>query len=215
MIYTSERADSKLEIPNVSITEYALRHADRLADKPALIDGPSGRTLTFGQLADGIKAVAGGLHERGFRKGDVLAIYCPNMPEYALVFNAVASVGGINTTVNPLYTAAELAKQLNDANAKLLVTVPPFLGKALEAAGNSSVEEVYVFGECEGACSFSELTSSGASAPAVEIDPKNDLVVLPYSSGTTLLPKVVILTHHNLFANFCQVDRFDQHKLRS
>ena len=118
MIYTSERADSKLEIPNVSITEYALRHADRLADKPALIDGPSGRTLTFGQLADGIKAVAGGLHARGFRKGDVLAIYCPNMPEYALVFNAVASVGGINTTVNPLYTAAELAKQLNDANAK-------------------------------------------------------------------------------------------------
>ena len=74
MIYTSERADSKLEIPDVSITEYALRHADRLADKPALIDGPSGRTLTFGQLADGIKAVAGGLHARGFRKGDVLAI---------------------------------------------------------------------------------------------------------------------------------------------
>ena len=193
MIYTSERPDSKLEIPNVSITEYALRHADRLADKPALIDGPSGRTLTFGQLADGIKAVAGGLHARGFRKGDVLAIYCPNMPEYALVFNAVASVGGINTTVNPLYTAAELAKQLNDANAKLLVTVPPFLDKALEAAGNSSVEEVYVFGEGEGARSFSELTSSGASAPAVEIDPKNDLVVLPYSSGTTGLPKGVML----------------------
>ena len=81
MIYTSERADSKLEIPDVSITEYALRHADRLADKPALIDGPSGRTLTFGQLADGIKAVAGGLHARGCRKGDGLAIYCPNMPE--------------------------------------------------------------------------------------------------------------------------------------
>ena len=181
MIYTSERADSKLEIPDVSITEYALRHADRLADKPALIDGPSGRTLTFGQLADGIKAVAGGLHARGFRKGDVLAIYCPNMPEYALVFNAVASVGGINTTVNPLYTAAELAKQLNDANAKLLVTV-------------------------------SELTSSGASAPAVEIDPKNDLGVLPYSSGTTGLPKGVMLTHHNLVANLCQVDGFEEQK---
>ena len=212
MIYTSERADSKLEIPNVSITEYALRHADRLADKPALIDGPSGRTLTFGQLADGIKAVAGGLHARGFRKGDVLAIYCPNMPEYALVFNAVASVGGINTTVNPLYTAAELAKQLNDANARILVTVPPFLDKALEAAGNSSVEEVYVFGEGEGARSFSELTSSGASAPAVEIDPKNDLVVLPYSSGTTGLPKGVMLTHHNLVANLCQVDGFEEQK---
>ena len=61
MIYTSERTDLKLEIPDVSITEYALRHADRLADKPALIDGPSGRTLTYGQLAGGIKKVAGGL----------------------------------------------------------------------------------------------------------------------------------------------------------
>ncbi|MCH2493877.1 MAG: 4-coumarate--CoA ligase family protein, partial [Gammaproteobacteria bacterium] len=69
MIYTSERADSKLEIPDVSITEYALRHADRLADKPALIDGPSGRTVTFGQLEDVIKAVACGLHARGFING--------------------------------------------------------------------------------------------------------------------------------------------------
>ena len=170
MIHTSERTDIKLEIPDVSITEYALRHADRLADKPALIDGPSGRTLTFGQLVDGIKNVAGGLHARGFRKGDVLAIYCPNMPEYALVFNAVASVGGINTTVNPLYTAAELVKQLNDSKAKFLVTVPLFLDKALEAANNSSVEEVFVFGQAEGASSFSELMSTDSPAPDVAID---------------------------------------------
>ena len=212
MIYTSERTDFKLEIPDVSITEYALRHADRLADKPALIDGPSGRTLTYGQLAGGIKKVAGGLYARGFRKGDVLAIYCPNMPEYALVFNAVASVGGINTTVNPLYTAAELAKQLNDSKAKFLVTVPPFLDKALEAANNSSVEEVFVFGDAEGASSFSELLSTEQPAPVVAIDPKNDLVVLPYSSGTTGLPKGVMLTHHNLVANLCQVDGLEEEK---
>ena len=212
MIYTSERTDLKLEIPDVSITEYALRHADRLADKPALIDGPSGRTLTYGQLAGGIKKVAGGLYARGFRKGDVLAIYCPNMPEYALVFNAVASVGGINTTVNPLYTAAELAKQLNDSKARFLVTVPPFLEKALEAASNSSVEEVYLFVEGDSELSFSELMSTDSPAPAVEIDPKNDLVVLPYSSGTTGLPKGVMLTHHNLVANLCQVDGFEEQK---
>ena len=67
---------------------------------------------------------------RGFGKGDVFAIYAPNMPEYALAFLSVAMLGGINTTINPLYTADELAKQLDDSGAIYLVTAPPFLDKA-------------------------------------------------------------------------------------
>ena len=96
----------------------------RLGDKPALIDGPSGRTITYGQLADSVRRAAAGLAQRGFRKGDVFAIYSPNLPEYAVIFLAVASLGGINTTANPLYTADELAKQLKDSRARFLVTVP-------------------------------------------------------------------------------------------
>lgn len=133
-------------VPEVPITEYVLRHADRLSDKPALIDGPSGRTLTYGQLADGVRRAASGLTRCGFRPGDVLAIYSPNLPEYAVVFNAVASLRGINTTVNPLYTAEELAKQLKDARARFLVTVPAFLDKAKDAAGKTGVEEIFVVG---------------------------------------------------------------------
>ncbi|SVD40966.1 uncharacterized protein METZ01_LOCUS393820, partial [marine metagenome] len=181
MIYTSEREDFELTVPDIPVTEYTLRHAERLADKPALIDGPSGRTLTYGELAAGIRIAATGLAARGMGKGDVMGIYCPNIPEYSLIFNAVASLGGVNTTVNPLYTAAELAKQLNDANARFLVTVPPFLDKALEAAGNSAVEEIFVLGEGQGATPFTELLSAGDDPPLVEIDTKNDLVVLPYS----------------------------------
>ncbi len=191
-------------IPEVSITEYVLRHAERLADKPALIDGPSGRILTYGQLADGIRRAATGLARRGFKKGDVLAIYSPNLPEYAIVFHAVASLGGINTTINPLYTVDELANQLRDSGAKLLVTVPPFLDKAREAAAKSKVEEIFVLGAAEGATSFAELMKNPPSPPAVAIDPKHDVVALPYSSGTTGLPKGVMLTHHNLVANLCQ-----------
>ena len=78
-------------VPDVSITDYVLRHAERLRDRPAMIDGPTGRTLTFGQLADSIRRVATGLARRGFRKGDVFAIYSPNLPEYAVIFHAVAS----------------------------------------------------------------------------------------------------------------------------
>src|SRR5262245_59574867 len=129
-------------IPETSITEYVLRHAERWGTKAAMIDGPSGRALTYAQLVDGIRRVATGLHRRGFGKGDVFAIYSPNLPEYAVMFNAVASLGGINTTVNPLYTAGELANQLRDAGAKFLVTVPPFLDKAREAAARTGITEI-------------------------------------------------------------------------
>ena len=195
-------------VPDVSITDYVLRHAERLRDRPSMIDGPTGRTLTFGQLADSIRRVATGLAGRGFRKGDVLAIYSPNLPEYAVIFHAVASLGGINTTVNPLYTAGELAKQLKDSGARFLITVPPFLDKAKEAAAAAGVEEIYVFGTAEGARPFAELLEAPPSPPSVKINPREDVVVLPYSSGTTGLPKGVMLTHHNLVANLCQAEGF-------
>jgi acyl-CoA synthetase (AMP-forming)/AMP-acid ligase II len=190
----------------VSITDYVLRHAARLGDKPALIDGPTGRTITYGGLAESVRRAAAGLHRIGFRKGDVFAIYSPNLPEYAVIFLAVASVGGVNTTVNPLYTADELAKQLQDSRARFLVTVAPFLDKAQEAARKSGVEAVYVFGAAEGARPFAELLQGGGDPPKVAIDPGKDLVVLPYSSGTTGLPKGVMLTHRNLVANLCQCE---------
>ncbi len=193
-------------VPEISITEYVLRHADRLGDKPALIDGPSGRTLTYRQLAEGIRRVATGLARRGFRKGDVFAIYSPNLPEYALIFNAVASLGGINTTANPLYTADELANQLKDSGARFLITVPPFLDKAKEAAAKTGIEEVFVFGTAEGARPFAELLAAPPSPPVVAINPRDDVVVLPYSSGTTGLPKGVMLTHGNLVANLRQAE---------
>jgi acyl-CoA synthetase (AMP-forming)/AMP-acid ligase II len=199
-------ASPDVTIPNITITDYVLRHAARVGDKPALIDGPTGRTLTYRQLADGARRAAAGLARRGFRKGDVLAIYCPNVPEYAIVFLGVAMAGGVNTTVNPLYTAEELANQLRDSGARFLVTVPPFLDKAKEAAAKSGVEEVFVLGVAEGARPFSDLMQAGAEPPAVTIDPATDLVALPYSSGTTGLPKGVMLTHRNLVANLCQAE---------
>lgn len=202
MISTSPR----VSIPDVPIVEYVLRHAERLGDKPALIDGPTGRTMTYRQVADGARRVAAGLARRGFGKGDVFAIYCPNLPEYAIVFLGVAMAGGINTTVNPLYTADELANQLNDSGARFLVTVPPFLDKAKEAAAKSRVEEVFVLGAAEGARPFTDLLQAGDRPPAVAINPAEDLVALPYSSGTTGLPKGVMLTHRNLVANLCQAE---------
>ena len=201
MVFRSPLAD--VSIPDLPLTSFVLHRARQLGDKPALVDGPSGRTITYRQLADTIPTVAAGLAERGFGKGDVLGIYCPNVPEYALALFAVASIGGIATTVHPLYTADELARQLDDAGATSLLTVPPFMDKARAAAEKSGVREVFILGEAEGATPFASLRST-AVVPAVAIDPAEDLVALPYSSGTTGLPKGVMLTHRNLVANVSQ-----------
>jgi len=202
MIYRSPFPD--VEIPVVSLPTYLFEHADQWADKAALIDGPTNRTLTYGQLTTAVKRTATGLAARGFSKGDVFAIYSPNIPEYAIAFFGVASAGGVNTTINPTYTAKELRHQLLDSGATYLVTIPQFLEAAREAITDTGVKEIFVFGEAEGATPFADLMIAG-EPPQIEIDPKEDLVALPYSSGTTGLSKGVMLTHYNIVANLSQI----------
>ena len=193
-------------IPEVSITDFIFQTTGEFKDKPALIDGPSGRTLTYGQFEDAVRRTAASLVQKGFRKGDVFGIFSTNCPEYGVAFHAVAMLGGISTLVNPLYTAEEAAFQLNNSGARLLVTSPQFLDKAREATEQSKVEELFVFGKAENATPFDSLLQSDGDVPRVEIDPREDLVALPYSSGTTGLPKGVMLTHYNLVANMRQMD---------
>jgi acyl-CoA synthetase (AMP-forming)/AMP-acid ligase II len=200
-----ESPHEKLDFPEVTLTELLLARAERFPQKPALIDGPTGRTYTYGQWATLVRRAAAGLARRGLAKGDVLAIYSPNLPEYAIAFHAVSLAGGVNTTVNPLYTVDELTYQLRDSGARFLLTAPPFLDKALAAAREVGIPEVFVFGEAPGATPFAALLAQDlAGFEAPEISPGEDLVALPYSSGTTGLSKGVMLTHHNLVANVLQ-----------
>jgi acyl-CoA synthetase (AMP-forming)/AMP-acid ligase II len=198
-----------VEIPEVSLTDFIFKSFDSFKDKKALIDGPSGHSLTYGEFADAVRRVAASLAKRGFQKGDVFAIFSTNCLDYAVLFHAVAMLGGINTTINPLYTGEEAAFQLNDAHAKFMVAAPVVFEKARDAVRQSKVEELFVFGEAEGTTPFASLLESDGVVPHVEIDPKKDLVALPYSSGTTGLPKGVMLTHYNLVANMCQMDGLD------
>lgn len=207
MIFRSPYAE--ITIPEVPLTQLILESARHYGDKPALIEGPTGRTITYRELAEKIDRVAAGLYNRGFRKGDCLAIFSPNIPEYAIAFHAVSLLGGIVTPINPLYTAEEIAHQLKDASAKYLVTIPQLLDKALEATDETGVKEIFVFGEAEGALSFDSLLESTGSAPSVSINPREDICALPFSSGTTGLPKGVMLTHYNLVANMHQMARMD------
>src|SRR5918993_6127444 len=195
-----------VSIPKTALTPFALHRAKELGDKPALIDGSSGRTMSYTQLADSISIAAHNLAQRGFRKGEVFGILRPNCPEYAIAFHAIATLGGIVTPINPLYTRPEIAHQLKDSGARFLVTVPGCTDKAGEAAQDAGIEELFVFGSAPGATSFDSFLIDNGRAEQAEIDPLEDLVALPYSSGTTGMPKGVMLTHHNLVANICQME---------
>jgi acyl-CoA synthetase (AMP-forming)/AMP-acid ligase II len=195
-----------VDIPETALTPFVLHRAAELADKAALIDGPTGRTITYAQLADAIEIVAYNLAQRGFKKGEVLGILSPNCPEYGIAFHAVATLGAIVTPINPLYTHHEIAHQLKDAGARFLIATPMCIERAREAADDAGIEEVFVFGEAENATPFAELLVDNGRATQVEINAREDLVALPYSSGTTGLPKGVMLTHHNLVANLRQME---------
>jgi acyl-CoA synthetase (AMP-forming)/AMP-acid ligase II len=188
----------------VPFPAYLLEHARDLGDKPALVDGPTGRALSYRQLAAGVERVAAGLAARGFGPGDVLAIFSPNLPEYALAVYGAMAAGGAVSGANPLLTPDELAGQLADSGASILVTVPPFLETARAAAAKAGIGEVVVFGEADGATPFRTLVAHDHPPARPAIDPARDLAALPYSSGTTGLPKGVELTHANLAANVRQ-----------
>ena len=195
------------EIPDVDLATFTLSRAVELGDKPALIDGPSGREISFADFAARVEALAGALAARGVGHGDVVAIYMPNLPEYAVIFHGVMRANATNTTANPLYTEGELGHQLSDSGAKMIFTIQPFLETAKAAAEHAGISDIVVVGEAEGdEPTLADLLGEGSAPPEIAIDPGSDLAVLPYSSGTTGLPKGVMLTHRNLIANVLQID---------
>jgi acyl-CoA synthetase (AMP-forming)/AMP-acid ligase II len=199
MIYSGARLEA--EIPELDLSSFVLRRAGEWGDKPALIDGPSGRTVSYAALARSVRSFAAGLAARGFAQGDTFAIFMPNAPEYAVAFHGVLAAGGRCTTANPLSTAGELRRQLGDSGARMLLTAPAFLDVAREAADRA---ELFVLGDADGEASYAELLGDPEASPQVSIDPRVDIAAVPYSSGTTGAMKGVMLTHRNLVANLVQ-----------
>jgi acyl-CoA synthetase (AMP-forming)/AMP-acid ligase II len=190
------------EIPDVDLTTFTLAEAERFGERPALIDGPTGRVVSFADFKRQVGALAGALAARGVGHGDVVALFMPNLPEYAVIFHGVLRANATNTTANPLYTERELEHQLTDSGARMIFTIAPFLETARAAASAAGITDVIVVGPSEGdQPTLADLIGEGAAPPAIEIDPATDLAALPYSSGTTGLPKGVMLTHRNLVAN--------------
>jgi acyl-CoA synthetase (AMP-forming)/AMP-acid ligase II len=193
-------------IPEVSLTEFLFGagFGDRAGD-PAFVDGASGASLTFAELDERVGRIAAALHQRGLRKGDVVALFAPNSPAWVAMFHGVLRANGIVTSANSLYSPAELAHQLTHSGATVLVTVSPFLDRATAAAAQAGLPDdaVLTLDPADGHTSLADLLATTAAPPPAEVGP-GDTAVLPYSSGTTGLAKGVVLTHRNLVAILLQ-----------
>ncbi|WP_066955231.1 4-coumarate--CoA ligase family protein, partial [Streptomyces lushanensis] len=168
--------------------------------------GAAVRSLTYAQLDVFHRRIAAAFADAGVRKGDVLALHSPNTVAYPAVFYAATRAGASVTTAHPLATAEELATQLRDAAARWIVTVSPLLDVARRSAELvGGIEEIFVCDRAEGHRSVLDMARSTAPDPAVTIDPVEDIAALPYSSGTTGVPKGVMLTHRSIATNLAQL----------
>ncbi|MEU3605153.1 AMP-binding protein [Streptomyces sp. NPDC035033] len=208
MVFHSEYAP----VPTLSlpIHEAVLGGAAAFGDAPALVDGAGDLTLTYAQVDAFHRRVAAGLAEAGVRKGDVLALHSPNTVLFPVAFYAATRAGAAVTTVHPLATPEEFAKQLRDSAARWIVTVAPLLPAARAAAELAGgIEEIFVCdAAADGARSLQEFLGSTAPEPEIAVDPAEDVAALPYSSGTTGVPKGVMLTHASVATNLAQLEPF-------
>ncbi|WP_346768321.1 AMP-binding protein [Streptomyces sp. R301] len=205
MIFTGPRP--RLPVPDTPFTSYVFRQAERYAELPAAVDHSGARSYTYGQMISAVRGMAAALRARDLGKGDVVAILAPNVPEYPIVFHAVAAVGGTVVVLNPLDTVDELTTLLDEAGARLLVTSPSAVAKAHTLMARTKVTEIVVLGEADGATPFSALVGHApplAPDAGPDIEPAADVVALLHSSGTTGHPKGVMLTHRNMIANVLQ-----------
>ena len=200
MIFKSPFPD--VELPDGSITDHVLRHVDRIPDRAAFIDGPTGAVTAYAQFRDQVRRFGGGLQAKGFGPGSTLALMALTSPEYAVVFHGTALCGATVTTLNPTYTADEIRHQLQDSGATIMVTIPMVLEVAQAACEGTKIEEIFVIGEADGVPSWDSITGDPIDQVPVDVD--EHVVVLPYSSGTTGVAKGVMLTHRNLTANIAQ-----------
>ncbi|UUU19617.1 AMP-binding protein [Streptomyces sp. DSM 40750] len=203
MSFASPHAD--VELSDLGLHEFlfaGLSPAD--LERVALVSAESGESLTYGSLKTRVDGFAAELVTRGIGPGDAVALLCPNTPAFAIAFHGILRAGATVTTVNLLSTAAEIARQLSAARAQTLVTVTAFASAAQEATGVAGLDAAAIL--------LLDAERPPASALAIDpvpapdrFDPAERVAVLPFSSGTTGVPKGVMLTHRNLVANIAQL----------
>jgi acyl-CoA synthetase (AMP-forming)/AMP-acid ligase II len=206
------------QLPN--FTDFMTKGFAANGDKPAVVvENPDGSVdvRTYADLLADVESVAHELRtQMNFQAGDTALLVSPNHADYFTAVHSVLKLNGVLSPANPLYSPHEIGNQLKDCGAKVVMSHPFCLEKVMEAvAASGRAEEVRVVvvgadaPAGSGATPFAALKGTGASVGSLGPVSDEQLAVLPYSSGTTGLPKGTMLTHRNLVANVLQFEYVD------
>ncbi len=181
----------------------------RYASSIAIVDTstlPSPRRISFGEYGELVERLARGFVAAGLRPGEVVAIYLANSWEFAAAYHAATLAGAIPTPLNPSYREREVRYQLENSGAAILITNGPLI-RDINLSGLPALRRIFVTREpAPGAEDFATLLApASATVPVLAHGPEQAVAALPYSSGTTGLPKGVILSHSNLVTNVFQL----------
>src|SRR5438309_9606772 len=178
----------------------------RSPQKTAIIDSSCGRRLTYGEYGDIVENLARGFVTLGVKAGDVIAIFLANSWEFCAAYHATTLAGAIPTLLNPTYREREVRYQLENSGAVALISDAPNIA-GINLGGLPKLRRIYTTRDSvSGAESFlSLLKPVTANLPKAAQSSEQTVAALPYSSGTTGLPKGVMLSHHNLVANIYQL----------
>eukprot|EP01098_Paradermamoeba_levis_P015699 TRINITY_DN8110_c0_g2_i1.p1 TRINITY_DN8110_c0_g2~~TRINITY_DN8110_c0_g2_i1.p1 ORF type:complete len:552 (-),score=193.69 TRINITY_DN8110_c0_g2_i1:75-1676(-) len=199
------------QVPEVSLPEFVFSNPSMSPNKVILVDGMDGRFYTQKLLREHVNKVAHGLDSLGYHKGNVLLMLTPNIIEYPVMVHGALLLGGVVSTCNPAYTSDEISHQLKDSGATYVFTTNDLVSKVKEASKGLRVKYIIVVGPtgADDVIHFYSLLDNPGTPPKVKINAKEDVAILPYSSGTTGLPKGVMLTHYNLVSNCLQVQNVE------
>lgn len=208
-IFTGGKARAPLPsvLPTVNLFQF-MRETGKwgeVADKVALrCSTEDFRPITYKELEGRVSATAHALRGIGFQKGDVMNVHLHNCQQYVVTFLACAQLGGVASTSNPAYVAAELANQHVDSGSKFVLSSKAYEAVVTAAAAESGLSDKVFWVEDSGCFANLKATDEPPPEPDQPIDVMKDLLTLPYSSGTTGKPKGVMLTQRNLTVNILQ-----------
>ncbi|MCX7246536.1 MAG: AMP-binding protein, partial [Burkholderiales bacterium] len=184
----------------MNVAQYLERHAAQTPDLVAIRF--EGRSISYGQLNSDANRLASSLRAAGVKAADRVALYLPNVPEFAVAYYAAQKLGAIPVTINAILKMEEVRYLLDDSGASVVVTMDELTGYVSDDCTALRLRIVVdPKGTKPGWAGLTDLLASGSDKfESVQRSPE-DIAALLYSSGTTGFPKGVSLTQHNIHSN--------------